>query len=573
MASGSGMCSARFVRRTPLSRTVGCAVAVLLLAAVSPVPAQTNFFWTNANLTASWSTAASWTNLSPGSAAPQSGGSNEYIVAFTRAAGPYTNINDLGTSSFLLNQLLFTDGTSGTVNVRGSNLVFVANSDGGLPLLSWRAQTVNVDNALVLSNNLTATAIGAATLSLKGAVSGPGGITKSGNGLLYFQASNSFSGGLTIEAGTLGLLNNNAAGTGTLTINGGTITGGGIRSVLNPISVGGDWTLSGGALNFASNVDLTGATRTFTVNGIASNSVFRGVFSNGGLVKAGPGRLVFSNAASTYTGGTLVSSGALALAQGASLASGVQVSNNATFQVTGGVSTVSGAVTNLGRIEVLNAKVTWGGPAVISGSYFSDPSTNIFTSNATVTASGSLYGSNGDLFVFNQDFINQSTNRTQFNLANATVLFTNGTGPTTHTLSLANSSALDLGSNWLDHTQLATNFAIGTLSIASGNLLTLSGDKASQTNALYVGWLDLTAWATNASSLTNTLQSALSLPNINLYYDKYADANAYLQGQTYSLWSGGALIPIPEPTSLALLLGFFLAAGLVAGRKSSSTCR
>lgn len=208
------------------------------------------------------------------------------------------------------------------------------------------------------------------------------------------------------------------------------------------------------------------------------------------------------------------------------------------------------AITNLGAIRVVNSSVRWQGNTVLGGSYLSDPSTNTFESNLIVTASGALAGSNGDLFVFHRDWINASTNRSQFDLAFASVLFTNGADATNHTWNLAGSGALDLGSNWLNVTQLATNFAIGTFSLAAGNTLILTGDAA---NALYVGTLDLQGLAS-----TNDLAARLWL-GINLYYDAYAPGNAYLNGLTYDLPGAGLLIPIPEPRALlAIVTGLAL---------------
>jgi hypothetical protein len=229
-------------------------------------------------------------------------------------------------------------------------------------------------------------------------------------------------------------------------------------------------------------------------------------------------------------------------------------------------ATVSALVTNLGSVRVANSTVTWQSNVVISGSYLSDPSTNIFTTNVMVTASGSLSGSNGDLFVFHRDFINQSTNRTDFNLAFASVLFTNATS---HTLNLTNSGAVDMGSNWLNVAQLATNFSIGTLSVASNNNLTVTGGKSGgTTNALYVGWLDLQGAITNDyTTLTNSLFAALTLPDINLYYDAGDARNAYLNDQSYDLWSGGLLIPIPEPSTAGLVLGGTLLSGWFLRRR------
>ena len=268
------------------------------------------------------------------------------------------------------------------------------------------------------------------------------------------------------------------------------------------------------------------------------------------------GSSVFSNRYTVASGTHYQSSGGSTN----QFAGGLTISSGGGFDVTNGTSTVSGAITNAGTINVVNSRVTYGGPVVISGGYISDPSTNIFATNVTVTAGGYLQGGTNDLFIFYQDLTMQSTNRALFSLSSASMLFTNGNGAgaTNHLFDLRGSASIDKGSNWLDHTQLATNFSIGTLSIAAGNQLVLDGDRG--TNALYVGWLDLSTWGiTNASSLTNALLGALILEGINLYYDKYDPRNGYLDGQIYEFdqWdvSQSLLIPIPESSTWVMIGG------------------
>jgi hypothetical protein len=279
----------------------------------------------------------------------------------------------------------------------------------------------------------------------------------------------------------------------------------------------------------------------------ASNAMatVMGVLTNAGTVSVVNGRL-------TYLNNVVLDGGTFSLQNATNqFNQGLTVAAGSSLTVTGGASRMDGAVSNAAgtTIQALNSVVTWGGPVVIGGRYYSDPSTNIFTSNVTVTASGSLYGSNGDLFVFQQDLVMQSTNRSDFSLVHAAVLFTNSA---THAFNLTGSASLDVGSNWLSIADLGTNFAIGTLSIASGNKVVVQGGHG--TNALYVGWLDIQGIQTNTyAQLTNGIFSALGLPNINIYYDGGVAGNTYLQGQTYNLWGGSLLIPIPEASSLAAL--------------------
>ena len=89
----------------------------------------------------------------------------------------------------------------------------------------------------------------------------------------------------------------------------------------------------------------------------------------------------------------------------------------------------------------------------------------------------------------------------------------------------------------------------------------LSGNGA-DSNALYVGWLDLL-------DSTNHVANLLAPSEINVYYAIDDPRNAYLGGSTYQLLdhagsNGGLLLPvIPEPSALGLLA----AAGLLMRRR------
>ena len=351
---------------------------------------------------------------------------------------------------------------------------------------------------------------------------------------------------------------------------------------------------------------LAGAGGTGTVN-VAAGSLAVTNASGGGLLNVRLGsltldggstlvdRLVATNAAGTLGlnsgslslgSGTLISNGTsfavgngvgaatLRLNNGAhSFRDGLSVSAKSTLQVTNSTTTISApTVTNLGTVSVMHGQAIFNGNVVNQGAWVSDPSTNTFNGNYTVGPTGYVSAASNDVYAFGGDFIMASTN-TAFNMSQAHAVFaTNGYGLATttrsHTLNLTNSGAVDLGSNWINHLQLQTNFAIGTMTIALSNQVTIAGVKSgATTNALYVGVLDLTAWNTNAAALTSTLQAALYLPDINVYYDKYAAENAYLQGLEFNVWSGGLLIPIPEP-SAAMMLAGALGIGLVVwGRR------
>ena len=86
-------------------------------------------------------------------------------------------------------------------------------------------------------------------------------------------------------------------------------------SVFNPSALVLNDTGANTNLTWVNGLNLSGATRTVNVNATAAGAVatISGEISNGGLIKGGSGKLVLS-AANTYSGGTTVNAGTLALA-------------------------------------------------------------------------------------------------------------------------------------------------------------------------------------------------------------------------------------------------------------------
>src|SRR5205814_7390538 len=133
-------------------------------------------------------------------------------------------------------------------------------------------------------------------------------------GTLTLGGVNTFSGGVTLGAGTLNINNNSALGTGTFTINGGTFgnSSGGTVTVGNAHVWNSDITFAGpNNLTLTSGTTLT-ATRQVTVSGgtLAVNGVVGDGGNVFGLTKAGTGTLTLGGA-NTYTGATAINAGKL----------------------------------------------------------------------------------------------------------------------------------------------------------------------------------------------------------------------------------------------------------------------
>ncbi len=188
-----------------------------------------------------------------------------------------------------------------------------------------------------------------------GVISGTGGLVKQGVGQLTLSAANTYSGTTSVNAGTLALGDDQALGTGGLTIgNGSTLRGvGAERDISNPVTVTGDFTLTGDStLDFHGTVDLGGATRTITV-GTGDDSALTGVISNGGLVKQGSGILIIDGN-NTYTGTTTLSGGVLGIGNDNALGTGsVTIDNGTSLMAVDANRTVSNALTINGDFSII----------------------------------------------------------------------------------------------------------------------------------------------------------------------------------------------------------------------------
>ncbi|MFM0109546.1 autotransporter-associated beta strand repeat-containing protein, partial [Paraburkholderia rhynchosiae] len=178
---------------------------------------------------------------------------------------------------------------------------------------------------------------------------------KTGAATLTLSGANTYSGGTTLDAGTLTMGNASALGTGILAMAAGTTLDFlGSYTVNNAVTVSGDPTF---------NVN-TGLTTTWT--GSISDGTAPGV-----LDKIGAGALTLSGV-NTYTGGTTLDAGTLAITNGQAVGTGV-VTDNATFnlafatsdtlanqilgsgtlQNTGaGTATLTGAGSSVGAVDV-----------------------------------------------------------------------------------------------------------------------------------------------------------------------------------------------------------------------------
>ena len=281
---------------------------------------------------------------------------------------------------------------TGTLTL-GGNISVTDNTSG------TAGATISCPVALGANRTITVADDGTAAndLTMSGVVSGTGfGVTKNGAGTLYLSGLNTYTGAVTIGAGTLlantvanassnsslgtggGTAAISIGGSGTLAYNGSghsssraiTLTGTGATI---DASGSGALTLSGGIAGITFNVVLTG-TGTATQSGVIATTT-------GTLTKNGTGIWTLSGT-NIYTGTTTVSAGTLVLNNTAALgatSNSFVVSSGAKADI---VSNVTVGVLTLNNLGTSNG--TWGFTG--SGATFIDATsfTNSTTGKITV---------------------------------------------------------------------------------------------------------------------------------------------------------------------------------------------
>jgi autotransporter-associated beta strand protein len=521
---------ANHIARSALARTrLGLVVLGVALGAPGLLKAQTTVYWdTNGNSSGSssgttapgtWaqSSNSNWSTSSAGTASTNTWGSiatGDKIAVF--AAGT----NATGT---------YTITTTGTIN----NVAGLTFEEGNV--------TLGGTGTLNLSGTTVTTNVAASQATISALLAGTSTLAKTGTGTLTLSGNNTYSGGTTLTSGTLALGHNSALGTGTLTINGGTIqASGGSRTIANNVTIGSNFTIAGSnALDFTGTINLGGGTRTITVNNTATTT-FSGAVTEpwySGLTKAGTGELVLAGN-NTFSAPVTVSAGTLTLAHsnalGASGTYGNSVASGATLQLQGGITVAenftvtgtgassAGVLRNASDTNTIDGAVTLDGSSTFSsaaGTLGITGQLQIGSGNTLTTSgagdfnfSGPIYGNNlthsgtGTLTLSGTT----ANSFTALNINSGTVLLnkTAGTNAVTGStinigdgVGAAGSAVLRLGAS----NQIA-DYA-GTLNIASDGLFDLNNysegvDKIGGTGRIDLGTSGALSVGVNSGSST-----------------------------------------------------------------------
>ncbi|MEO6848804.1 MAG: autotransporter-associated beta strand repeat-containing protein, partial [Chthoniobacterales bacterium] len=466
-----------------------------------------------------------------GAGATTLGGANTYTGGTTANAG---TLKAGSTTAFgAATGALTASGTS-TVDLNANNVtVGQLNGASGSTLTNEGGANAT----LTTSSNSTSVFAGL----VKDGATNSTALAKSGTGALTLTHANTYTGGTTLNAGTLNLGNASAIGTGALTVAGTSMLDNTSGSALtlstnNAVNLNADLTFTGtNSLDVGTGAWVLGGNRTLTVT---NNSLtIGGDISGSGsrLTKSGAGDLYLTGA-NTYSGGTVISAGMLQVGNGGTTGSLVgNVTNNSVFafnrtdassfngtiggtgsvlQKGSGVLTIGGSNTYSGGTTIFDGTIKAGSGTALGTGNLDIANTGTFDLNGNNVSLGAISGASGTTITNNSGITNatlttSSSSNTTFNgiiqdgMSNSTALAKSGTGALTlthantysggttlnaGTLNLANASAIGTGALTVAGTSTIDN-TIGTaLTLSTNNALNLNADLTfTGTNDLNIG--------------------------------------------------------------------------------------
>jgi autotransporter-associated beta strand protein len=226
------------------------------------------------------------------------------------AVNTYTGMTTISGGALSVSSNANLGGKAGGLTLNGGTLITTANISD-----FQRAVTLTV-------NNGTFSPAASTQLNAKGVVSGTGRLTMAGAGTLVMEANNTYSGGTSINSGTVQVSSDANLGSAA----GGLTLGSAILATTSSFTSARNVVLSAGTVGTFS----TAAATTLTLTGVISDT--------GGLTKTGSGTLMLDGYNThTYTGTTTVNTGKLVVNGSIVASSGLTIANGASF---GGNATI-----------------------------------------------------------------------------------------------------------------------------------------------------------------------------------------------------------------------------------------
>ena len=195
-------------------------------------------------VTGGWSEAGNWITGSGGTIPPVSHTDTE-LVFTNNTTATYISSNNIQ-NDFLLNKITLSNANTSVAQVlTGMSISFINNSSLVAPVVTnTGAGAFTIFNNLALSNTTTfASTFLTSTTTVNGVISGTGGLTKDGGGMLTLGTNNTYTGATTVNAGTLQINTAGAIDNASVV----TVNSGGVLSLAQATN-GNSLVLNGGTL-------------------------------------------------------------------------------------------------------------------------------------------------------------------------------------------------------------------------------------------------------------------------------------------------------------------------------------
>ena len=314
------------------------------------------------------------------------GAVNTFTGGFNLTAGTL-NLNSTQPVGAAAGTFVISGGTT-IDNTTGGALTMVSNPmtwSGSFAFGGSSAYNLGAGAVAAGAGNITITVnspglgVNTDALTVAGAISGSGGLTKAGPGALILTGANATSlsaGNITVNAGTLVIGNANALGvvTNQLIINGGaidTVTGGITEALANPqqwksnfaFLGSGNLIMGGGNITLSGSTVVTALANTLTLGGAIQNTNTPGLTVNGSGVIALTGANLYTGATTVNPGSTLnigaagttgsLASTALILDGGTFTDTRITTNNTQTFATTTLNSGASAVIANVATVDTV----------------------------------------------------------------------------------------------------------------------------------------------------------------------------------------------------------------------------
>ena len=466
--------------------------------------------------------------------------------------------------------------SNGNLTKSGAGTLTLSGVNNYTGTTSTSAGTLSLIGSLTGGGAISTSGTGIVSQSAAGVISGASAFTQGSSGTSILSGNNTFTGGVTINAGTLqlgnaGALNNTvgsenaitfgASSTGVLSLNGNNIV---INSLTSNATPGTPVVQNANTAAAILTVGNT-ANATSSYAGVLQDGTGGGSLS---LTKAGTGALTLSGN-NTYTGGTTITSGSISLGADGAMGNGnltFSPTANAFLNLNGKNQTVTGLTVQAGALAIIQNNLN-----NTTGTITFDIASGI--SSSTSNFSVRDQGTNGKVAVVKTgagtlDFSTYDTSRMTYT---AGLTVNGGTLSYNATAVLGNStagSAITLGGGTLNYTGSSSVTIANNATLTAGTSSALNNAAGTVTVSGTIGGsgnLSKSGAGTLTLSSANTYQGATTINagTINLTGSNTASAT--------TVNSGGTLIGTGSAGAVTVNSGAFIGAGNSAAIPGSLT--